>query len=340
MRRVDDDALRSEEIDAARSRLHPVMRSFVSGSIAGCTQAVLMHPLDTVKVLAQSSSGAECSTGRQCARHLWRSGGIAAFYRGVQVPLAISGVSFAWMFATNEAMRRFVASVVGPESSHSSLNNWQLTAASFLTAPLVALLVTPFDLAKVMLQVSSSSSSSGRRPRGLVECIVEAHRVKGLRHGSYCGFVPITLTRAIGFTPYFIVEQRVRQRLMKSLQTTTGDTSKTATPGWIAMVSGSCGGVCYWVAAYPLDRIKTAWQVHHLVAFSSLAGPSAPSSSHSCRGGSESLLGFSQSMLVRDGARTLFRGLGPCLLRAAPANAILWFCLHRSNDWLDGSSRA
>jgi solute carrier family 25 carnitine/acylcarnitine transporter 20/29 len=68
------------------------------------------------------------------------------------------------------------------------------------------------------------------------------------------------------------------------------------------MVAGGAAGTSFWLAVFPTDVIKSRWQVAAPGTYRSLAHCTA-------------------ALLREGGVRSLWRGFGPALTRAFPANA-------------------
>mmetsp|Transcript_9845 Transcript_9845/g.21410 ORF Transcript_9845/g.21410 Transcript_9845/m.21410 type:complete len:207 (+) Transcript_9845:219-839(+) len=85
------------------------------------------------------------------------------------------------------------------------------------------------------------------------------------------------------------------------------------------VAGGVAGGVC-WTAVMPL-----------VATFSRLAGP-APGKRRVT-----SMVTVMRAMYGESGVRGLFRGMGPAMLRAVPANAILLPVFDRVRVWVDGA---
>jgi solute carrier family 25 (mitochondrial phosphate transporter), member 23/24/25/41 len=68
---------------------------FISGGIGGITSQLSIYPVETLKTQLQSSTGPV--KGNQAliatARHMWRSGGMRAYYRGLTVGVKLKSIS-------------------------------------------------------------------------------------------------------------------------------------------------------------------------------------------------------------------------------------------------------
>ena len=76
------------------------------------------------------------------------------------------------------------------------------------------------------------------------------------------------------------------------------------------LVGGGIAGVLTWASSYPLDVVMSRMQAH--AALSRHGGTFRPLRWHFCE------------ILRESGPLGFFRGLGPCLLRAFPVNAVIF----------------
>lgn len=171
-------------------------------------------------------------------------------------------------------------------------------AASTLGASVVALLVTPLDVAKVRMQAhvcpvgGSMPCIDPAHPSGTADAMRKVVRAEGVR-ALWRGLWP-TLVLAVPTTGlYFTMYEALRGHA-----------------GLSALSAGACARVIAATAASPLELARTALQ----------AG--AP-------GGMSAVL----SRVRRDaGARALWRGLLPTLMRDVPFSGIYWSAYERLKD--------
>jgi hypothetical protein len=81
----------------------------------------------------------------------------------------------------------------------------------------------------------------------------------------------------------------------------------------LVMVAGGAAGTSFWLAVFPADVIKSRWQVD-------TPGPGAQ-----FRG----VWDCARQTFASGGVRALYRGFGPCMVRAFPANATC-FCVYET----------
>jgi hypothetical protein len=170
-------------------------------------------------------------------------------------------------------------------SSSSSPTLPEVVAAALLTAPVYVAFVTPVELVKVQLMTNSSIVGG---PVSVIRSTIAQHGLRGLwrGYGATCGM------RLVGLPFYFGANEMVKSKLSESRSLTKLD----------IMAAGSAAGAAFWFACYPLDSIKS-------VAQSCGIGPREAIDVILSKG--KGILGF-------------YRGLGVCLLRSMPANAVVF----------------
>ena len=87
----------------------------------------------------------------------------------------------------------------------------------------------------------------------------------------------------------------------------------------MTLAGGGAAGVCNWLVALPFDTIKSRIQV-------GTAGAA---------GESTSMWSVGKALVAKEGVGALYKGLGPALLRAVPANAACFTGMEVSRAWLD-----
>ncbi len=236
--------------------------------------------------------------------------GLAGIYKGVSAPIVavapIWAVSF-WGFDTGDKLVRAVFGL----TPDVRLNIVQLCLAGGFSALPTALVMVPCERIKCLLQtqkdndnnayINSSSNNRGRLVRGgapalsspqvytgFFDCATKLYQEKGLS-GLYKG-TALTLMRDVpGNMVYFGVYEMARQFWG---------------PGpAAAMVAGALAGISLWPVILPMDCLKSRYQA-------------APEGTY------KNIGQVYQQLIKEDGPSGMFRGLGPAMIRAAPANSI------------------
>ena len=85
------------------------------------------------------------------------------------------------------------------------------------------------------------------------------------------------------------------------------------------LTAGGLCGVLSWTVAFPMDVLKTQAQLLPAEALAS----------------ERSLVAIGRSVVAKHGVRHLYYGLGTCLVRAFPVNAITFFVYKNTLDQLE-----
>lgn len=106
-----------------------------------------MQPIDLVTVRQQINQGRQESI-LETARNVYKEGGFLRFYRGMGPELAGMVPKSSAMFASYELTKNFLAAKYGDSSVAA-------TVAGFVSGVPEAVIVQPFQLVKIRLQVPS-----------------------------------------------------------------------------------------------------------------------------------------------------------------------------------------
>jgi solute carrier family 25 carnitine/acylcarnitine transporter 20/29 len=223
-----------------------VWHRFLAGTVSGVALCAVGHPLDTVKVVMQtSSSGTQPASFRSVVRDIVRAQGVRGFYRGVGPPLLLTGgintVLWGFQFNLTDAMER---RGLGGGPTQRAM------AAALVSGAAISILVSPIEMVKTQLQVAARASGSGPRPTalGVVREIVRTHGVRG---GLYRGWSGVVLARMsnygyYGGFAYF------------SALFSSGKGESGARATLTSLGAGGMAGICYWLCAFPFDTLKVS----------------------------------------------------------------------------------
>ena len=200
----------------------------------------------------------------------------------------------------------------GNKSTTAELTVPQYFAAGAITGAVVSLIECPIDLFKTQLQTQVFQSTPAFSTLPQTVRYVTAHN--GLL-GAYQGFLP-TLARNIpAVACYFGVYETVRKM---EAQARGVRVDQLTVPE--LLIAGSVGGLSYWIGTYPIDSIKSAIQADDVRKdkrrYSGVADAA-------------------RGMWAEGGVKRFFKGITPCLMRAAPANAVCFLLYEKSIKLLD-----
>ncbi|CAG9760890.1 unnamed protein product [Ceutorhynchus assimilis] len=249
---------------------------FAAGCLGGCAGVIVGHPLDTAKVFLQTqdSRNLKYNGTFHCLKSIFAKQGAKGVYRGVTSPLlgvaGINAIVFGIYGNTQRCMKN-------PESlrSHALAG----AAAGFVQS----FICSPMELAKSTMQVGNTTSKSP------LNCLKTIYNDRGLK-GVFRGLNLTILREVPSFAAYFFTYELLTRR-SDNLQVSTLS----------MLVGGGFAGVVSWTIVYPIDVLKSRFQLNWNYA-----------SSYDC---------LVQSV-KSDGVSCLFRGLSPTLIRAFPVNAV------------------
>ncbi|CAG9863385.1 unnamed protein product [Phyllotreta striolata] len=257
---------------------------FLAGCIGGVAGVFVGHPLDTVRVNIQTqcARNPKYRGSLDCFKSLLRKEGVRGLYRGVSSPVAgVAGVN-AVMFGVYANVERNMAD---PRSLKTQI------AAATTAGVFSSFISSPMELAKSRIQVAGKLA--GKSP---LDCLIRTYKQENIK-GVFRGF-GITMAREVpAMITYFVTYEFLSR---------TTDDRVASTPQ--ILFAGGVAGVVSWLVPYPIDVIKSKFQVDG-VATRLYAGYA------DCL----------RKTVANEGLRSLYRGLAPTLVRAFPVNAVT-FC--------------
>ncbi|KAJ2349164.1 Mitochondrial carrier protein ymc2 [Coemansia sp. RSA 2618] len=198
-----------------------------------------------------------------------------------------------------EHMKRTFGRINGTPSGQAPvLTPSQLYIAGATAGAANSIISGPVEHIRVRLQVQTSGAAAQYKGPG--DCIRQIYRSFGMA-GIYKGQVPTLLRELNGYGMYFLAYEALVQRTMAETGKARADISSA-----LVCMYGAAAGFAMWLTSYPLDVVKSKLQTD---------GFSGSARKYS---GSIDCL---RKTIQQEGIKGMFRGITPCLLRAAPANA-------------------
>jgi solute carrier family 25 carnitine/acylcarnitine transporter 20/29 len=291
-----------------------LLKAFLSGGAGGICLVLAGHPFDVVKTRMQTAApGATPGGALGVTRALVAEGGARALYRGMSAPLLgvtpIFAVCF-WAYGVGkDGMRALTGARSDGELSLAAIG----AAGAFSAVPTTAIMAPGERVKVLMVSGRGADGAPFRSPRDVFSHLarVEGSAGAGAR-ALFRGALPTLLRDGVGSFAYFGVYEGVKRRLAQGAP-------PGAPPSAAAvLVGGAAAGVANWLVSLPLDVIKSKMQA------SSVAAGSAPN-----------MVAVTRAIVVAEGLRGLYRGIGPALLRAVPANAACFTGQENARQWLD-----
>jgi solute carrier family 25 carnitine/acylcarnitine transporter 20/29 len=273
--------------DTKQQRIPQAVMDCVAGSVGGVGQVLSGQPFDTIKVRLQTQTGQYSST-LDCVKKTLQNEGPKAFYKGTASPLMGVGLCVSIQFLSLEYMKRL-------NTKNTFGSYFMCGAFAGLTNSIVS---SPVEHIRTRLQVQTNNAYNGT-----FDCIKKIYSGHGLS-GIYKGFKPTLLREIFGYGMYFGAYEYLLNNYLAKKNIARQDLSLAQ-----VCMFGSAAGYSMWLTCYPIDIIKSRVQTD---SFSSPKYTSA--------------INCLTTSVRAEGISCLFRGLTPCLLRAAPANAATFIC--------------
>jgi solute carrier family 25 (mitochondrial carnitine/acylcarnitine transporter), member 20/29 len=338
------------EQPATTTTLEPVdeqdvsfFHDFIAGGIAGSASVIVGHPMDTLKVRMQTSTG-NASMWSLATSY----GGLPSLFRGMAAPLSTACVINAIIFSSYGWSSRmydqyvgedFISNATSPAIHDSSVKAF--TCGSF--AGLVqALVICPQEHVKCRLQIQHGKGSPDHLYKGPLQAarsIVQQHGIQGLYRG-WC----ITCWREVpAFGAYFAFYDFFKDRInsyfanreishqQQRRNSDNGNNFASSISGgevvstsslddippaiahhdhtWISSaLAGGTTGALTWAMVYPFDVIKTQIQTMPLTEDAQ----------------KRKIIAVTRKLVQQHGWQRLFRGLSVTCVRAFPVNGIIF----------------
>ncbi len=276
--------------------------SLASGALGGICLVLVGHPLDLVKVRLQTTTtsiiNSPSPSMTKVFKNILKTEGISGIYRGVTAPLIGVAPIFAISIWGYDTGKQLAASHLNRDVS----DPFVVAVGGAFSALPTSLLQVPGDRIKLRLQVSDARKHAN--PFQETKKIWREGRgsIFGGFRSLYRGYF-ITLAReipgsAIYFSNYNYMRNLITARL-NEMKSRLSDETITAIS---ILVAGGSAGTLNGLLTIPVDTVKSRFQASALNEYTSARH-------------------VALDLLKREGPTAFFRGLGPVLLRAFPANA-------------------
>ncbi|KAF5323618.1 hypothetical protein D9611_005762 [Ephemerocybe angulata] len=284
------------------------VKSFIAGGFGGVCAVVVGHPFDLTKTRLQTASPGAYTGAIDCVKKTVAKDGVKGLYRGIVPPLLGVTPIFAVSFWAYDASKQLIFSAT-PDRKSSALSIPELALAGFLSAVPTTLVTAPVERAKVLLQVQGQAGSEAKY-KGVTDVLKHLYKEGGIR--SIFRGTGATLARdGPGSAAYFAAYE-VTKKALTPAGSSPADLNLQA-----IIIAGGTAGVAMWAIAIPPDVLKSRLQ-------------SAPNGTYS------GILDCMRKTIAADGVAALWKGFGPAMARAFPANAATFLGVEASRKVLDG----
>lgn len=296
-----------------------LLKQFLSGGVAGISLVLAGHPFDLVKTRLQTAPAGTYSGALDVVRKTVARDGARGLFRGMAAPLYGVTPIFALCFAAYGAGKDLMRSVTGARTN-DELSLTSIGIAGALSAVPTTAIMAPGERIKVLLATSGQAQGgvSFKGPGDVVRHLVRTEGAASLFRGSLA-----TLLRdGVGSFAYFAAYEGIKRHMAASAASAGPDgeaKAVAAKPSALAIVAGgAAAGVANWLVALPFDVVKSRIQA-------SVGGGGKPPGT----------LAVARALIAAEGVAGLYRGIGPALLRAVPANAAAFLGQETSRSALD-----
>ncbi|THH13363.1 hypothetical protein EW146_g6842 [Bondarzewia mesenterica] len=295
------DADAALETRSASSTAADNVKSFIAGGFGGVAAVLVGHPFDLTKTRLQTAPPGAYKGALDVVRKTVAKDGITGMYRGMVPPLLGVTPIFAVSFWAYDASKALIYALT-PNRTQSSLSTTELAAAGFLSAVPTTGITAPVERAKVLLQVQGQAGSD-HKYKGVFDVMKHLYKEGGMR--SIFRGSGATLARdGPGSAAYFAAYE-----VTKKFLTPAGSSPADLNLGAV-IVAGGMAGVAMWAIAIPPDVLKSRLQ-------------SAPTGTYS------GFFDCARKTIAVDGVGALWKGFGPAMGRAFPANAATFWQLSK-----------
>ncbi|KAG6862442.1 hypothetical protein C0995_011882 [Termitomyces sp. Mi166 len=302
---LDPSDIEAPAVDKSRSTAVESAKAFVAGGFGGLCAVLVGHPFDLTKTRLQTASPGVYTGALDVVKKTLARDGVTGMYRGMVPPLLGVTPIFAVSFWAYDASKSLIFALT-PHRTSQSLSIPELAVAGFLSAIPTTLVTAPVERAKTQGQ---GKEAGERKYKGVVDVVRHLYREGGMR--SIFRGTGATLARdGPGSAAYFAAYE-----VTKKVLTPAGSSPAELNLGAI-IVAGGSAGIAMWALAIPPDVLKSRIQ-------------SAPEGTYS------GVLDCARKTIAQDGVRALWKGFGPAMARAFPANAATFFGVELSRTLMD-----
>jgi solute carrier family 25 ornithine transporter 2/15 len=259
------------------------------------------QPLDTVKVKMQTFPKTYPNAFKCFTMTLRNEGLFRGLYAGTTPSIAANAAENAVLFCAYGYCKQLVSMGTGRHGPDMTVLD--KACSGFFAAFFSSFALCPTELIKCKLQALKETKTSRISATALTMQIIKTEGIRGLYNG-----LTSTIAREMpGYFAFFFGIEGTKHAIAK--YTSIKDMSHPLVP----ILSGGMGGVCLWMTIFPFDLIKSRIQVENSKA---------------------SLSTMLVKVIREEGFRTLYKGLGPTLLRTFPATAALLFTIEKTRMFL------
>jgi len=265
----------------------------IAGGVAGISDALVCHPLDTIKTRIQLSR--QTTTPFFAGKNIVKQEGFLALYKGLTAVALGIGPKLSMRFFSFEIYK---------QQLNAQDNPYKIFTAGLMSGVTEAVcIVTPIDVCKIRIQSQFSSLAEPNKAlkyKNVFQTagtIVKEEGVSALYKGIIPTILRQSINQAVNFTAYHFLKKNLMEY-----------TNKEKLSSWQHLILGGISGGMGPIVNCPIDVIKTRLQKQVIVP-----------------GMESKYKGIFQGIALvqkEEGTMALWKGLGPRLMRIIPGQAI------------------
>lgn len=267
--------------------------------MAGCASRTAVAPLERLKILLQVQHFVGSSKYQgvwPSLRRIQREEGARGFFKGNGANCVRVFPYVAIQFAVFERLKPLLS-----DKDDGSISAARKVLGGAVAGVASVVVTYPLDAARARLTVQGGLSET--QYKGIWDAVRGILRAEGLR-GVYRGVLPTIW----GIAPYvglnFAVFETLRARAPKN---------ERGLPDPVFLLAcGGIAGACGQTAAYPMDVLRRRFQLSVLKTGSGATN------------GYTSTIGGLRTIVREEGARGLYKGIVPNLIKVVPSIAIMF----------------
>ncbi|KAJ7596876.1 hypothetical protein C8J56DRAFT_882521 [Mycena floridula] len=281
------------------------------------------HPFDLTKTRLQTAPAGTYKGALDVVKQTLAKDGATGLYRGMVPPLLgvtpIFAISF-WFQQAYDMSKKLIFAIT-PNRKSETLSIGELAAAGFLSAVPTTLVTAPVERAKVLLQVQGQGSSVTKYT-GVLDVMRHLYKEGGVR-SIFRGSVATLARDGPGSAAYFAAYEVTKKAL-----TPAGSSPSELNLSAVIFAGGTAGvAICKYLP-------KLEW-IDILISSQVLKSrlQSAPTGTYS------GIMDCARKTIAQDGVAALWKGFGPAMARAFPANAATFLGVEIQSSPSSGAKR-
>jgi len=282
------------------------LKSFISGGVGGVAAVLVGHPFDLTKTRLQTAPPGAYTGAVDVVKKTLARDGVRGLYRGMGPPLLSITPMFAISFWAYDLGKKIVYAAT-PNRTDPHLSTAELAFAGFFSAVPTTLVAAPAERIKVVLQVQGQGGGTNYKgPADAIRGLYKEGGIKSIFRGTFA-----TIARdGPGSAAYFVAYELVKKALTPANQPDSQLNLSSI------ILAGGSAGIAMWSIAIPPDVIKSRLQ-------------SAPQGTYN------GFIDCIRKTIARDGVKALWKGFGPAMARAFPANAATFLGVEASKNLMN-----